>query len=38
MFYYSKSFTFKSLLTSQEVFTNVAGFALHFIRENKHTM
>ncbi len=38
MFYYPKSFTFKSLLTSQEVYTNVAGFALHLIRENKHTM
>ena len=35
MFYYPKSFTLKSLLTSQEVFTNVAGIALHFIRENK---
>ena len=38
MFYYPKSFAFKSLLTSQEVFTNVAGFAIHLIRENKHTM
>ncbi len=35
---YPKSFTFKSLLTSQEVYTNVVGFALHLIRENKHTM
>ena len=29
MFYYPKSFTSKSLLMSQEVFTNVARFALH---------
>ncbi len=28
MFYYPKPFTFKSILTSQEVFTNVARFVL----------
>ncbi len=38
MFYYPKSFTLKSLLTSQEVFTNVARFALHLIPEKKRTM
>ncbi len=38
MFYYPKSFTLKSLLTSREVFTNVPRFALHFIRENKRTI
>ncbi len=38
MFYYPKSITFKSLLTSQEVYTNVAGFALHLIREKHHVI
>ena len=38
MFYCPKSFTLISILTNQEVFTNVAWFALHLFRENKRTI
>ncbi len=34
MLFYPKSFTLKSFLTSHEVLTNVARFALHLIGEN----